>query len=70
MPRSSARRAAACSWLDEKGAAHEEELDGLLATCIQHEIDHLDGVVFIDHISRLKRDMVLKKLDKLRKSAA
>lgn len=57
-------------WLDETGAAHEEELDGLMATCMQHEIDHLDGVLFIDHISRLKRNMVLKKLEKLRKKAA
>jgi peptide deformylase len=57
-------------WLDEKGATHEEELDGLMATCMQHEIDHLDGVLFIDHISRLKRNMVLKKLEKLRKKAA
>ena len=55
-------------WLDEQGAAHEEELDGLLATCMQHEIDHLNGVLFIDHISRLKRSMLLKKLDKLRKT--
>ena len=54
-------------WLDETGAAQEEELDGLLSTCMQHEIDHLDGVLFIDHISRLKRDMVLKKLAKARK---
>ena len=57
-------------WLDEQGAQHEEELDGLLATCMQHEIDHLNGVLFIDHLSRLKRDMVMKKLAKLRKSAA
>ncbi len=54
-------------WLDETGAVHEEDLDGLLSTCMQHEIDHLDGVLFIDHISRLKRDMVLKKLAKARK---
>ena len=54
-------------WLDETGAAFEEELDGLLSTCMQHEIDHLDGILFIDHISRLKRDMVLKKLAKARK---
>ncbi len=54
-------------WLDQTGAAHEEDLDGLLSTCMQHEIDHLDGVLFIDHISRLKRDMVLKKLAKARK---
>ena len=56
-------------WLDGEGAAHEDEFDGLLSTCIQHEIDHLNGVLFIDHISRLKRDMVLKKLAKARKAA-
>jgi peptide deformylase len=54
-------------WQDEKGGAHEAELDGLLAVCLQHEMDHLEGVLFIDHLSRLKRDMVLKKLAKLRK---
>jgi peptide deformylase len=54
-------------WLDEQGDAHEAELDGLLSTCMQHEIDHLNGVLFIDHISRLKRSMLLKKLDKQRK---
>jgi peptide deformylase len=56
-------------WQDEQGADHEEELDGLLATCMQHEIDHLNGVLFIDHISRLKRGMLLKKLDKARRAA-
>lgn len=54
-------------WLDEHGATHEDELDGLLAVCLQHEMDHLEGVLFIDHLSRLKREMVLKKLAKLRK---
>jgi peptide deformylase len=54
-------------WLDRDGAAHEEQLDGLLGICIQHEMDHLEGVLFIDHLSRLKRDMVLKKLEKARK---
>src|SRR5919107_1558962 len=54
-------------WLDRDGKAHEEELDGLLAICLQHEMDHLEGILFIDHLSRLKRDMVLKKLAKLRK---
>ena len=54
-------------WLDEHGKAHEEDLDGLLAVCLQHEMDHLEGVLFIDHLSRLKRDMVLKKLAKMRK---
>jgi peptide deformylase len=54
-------------WQDENGATHEEEIDGLLAVCLQHEMDHLNGVLFIDHLSRLKRDMVLKKLAKWRK---
>ena len=56
-------------WLDEAGAAHDEQLEGLLATCIQHEKDHLEGIIFIDHLSRLKREMVLKKLAKQRKAA-
>ncbi|MEP6983241.1 MAG: peptide deformylase [Sphingomicrobium sp.] len=54
-------------WQDEKGKTYEEEIEGLLAVCLQHEMDHLDGVLFIDHLSRLKRDMVLKKLAKWRK---
>jgi peptide deformylase len=54
-------------WLDEKGVQHEEEIDGLLAVCLQHEMDHLNGILFIDHLSRLKREMVLKKLAKQRK---
>ena len=54
-------------WLDEHGEAHEQELDGLLAVCLQHEMDHLEGVLFIDHLSKLKRDMVLKNLAKARK---
>ncbi len=57
-------------WLDARGKAHDEVLEGLLATCIQHEMDHLEGIIFIDHLSRLKRDMVLKKLAKARKAAA
>ena len=54
-------------WLDRDGKANEEELDGLLAICLQHEMDHLNGVLFIDHLSRLKREMLLKKLTKLRR---
>ena len=54
-------------WQDADGKAYEEEIDGLLAVCLQHEMDHLEGVLFIDHLSRLKRDMVLKKLAKWRK---
>ena len=62
-------RPASCRvrWLDEQGSSHEEDLTGLLSTCMQHEIDHLNGVLFIDHISRLKRDMVMKKLAKMRR---
>jgi peptide deformylase len=54
-------------WLGLDGKLHEEEIEGLLATCLQHEMDHLNGVLFIDHLSRLKRDMILKKIAKLRK---
>jgi peptide deformylase len=57
-------------WRDIEGNAFEEEIDGLLAVCLQHEMDHLDGVLFIDHLSRLKREMVLKKLAKWRKEQA
>jgi peptide deformylase len=53
-------------WLDGEGKSQEAEVDGLLATCFQHETDHLNGVLFIDHLSRLRRDMVLKKLAKSR----
>lgn len=51
---------------DLDGTVHEEALDGLMATCLQHEMDHLEGILFIDHLSRLKRGMALKKLQKLR----
>ena len=54
-------------WRDVEGKSYEQEIDGLLAVCLQHEMDHLNGVLFIDHLSRLKRDMVLKKLAKWRK---
>jgi peptide deformylase len=57
-------------WQDEKGKTYEENIDGLLAVCLQHEMDHLNGVLFIDHLSRLKRDMVLKRLAKWRKEQA
>lgn len=49
---------------DTSGTVHEADADGLLAVCIQHEIDHLNGVLFIDHISRLKRERIEKKLAK------
>ena len=56
-------------WLDRDGVRHEERIEGMLATCLQHEMDHLEGVLFIDYLSKLKRDMVLKKLEKTRKLA-
>lgn len=56
-------------WLDEDGVQHDAQFTGLLATCIQHEMDHLNGIVFLDHLSRLKREMILKKLNKARKAA-
>lgn len=55
---------------DRDGKAQQVRADGLLATCLQHEIDHLNGVLFIDHISKLKRDMVVKKFTKLAKARA
>ena len=54
-------------WLDLDGKPHEEDIDGLLAVCLQHEMDHLEGILFIDHLSRLKREMILKKIAKQRK---
>ena len=57
-------------YLDLDGKPHEVEATGLLATCLQHEIDHLNGVLFIDHISKLKRDRVIKKYTKAAKQAA
>lgn len=55
-------------YLDENGKEHEIEADGLLATCIQHELDHLDGILFTDYLSALKRNMILKKVQKLQKT--
>lgn len=54
-------------YLDEFGKPKEIEATGLLATCLQHEIDHTNGIVFVDHISSLKRDMILRKLKKAKK---
>ena len=56
--------------LDRDGKQHEVEADGLLATCLQHEIDHLNGVLFIDHLSRLKRDRAVAKVKKNARLAA
>lgn len=55
---------------DLDGTRHELDADGLLATCLQHEIDHLDGVLFVDHISALKRNMLMRRLAKEQKSKA
>ena len=57
-------------YLDHENEIREIEADGLLATCLQHEIDHLDGVLFVDHISALKRGMILRKLAKTKRSRA
>lgn len=62
-------RAVRVRYLDESGTAKELETDGLLATVLQHEIDHLDGILFIDHLSSLKRNMILRKLLKVKKDA-
>jgi peptide deformylase len=64
-------RPASCRarWMDLDGTLHDERIEGMLATCLQHEMDHLEGILFIDHLSRLKRDMILKKLAKLKKAA-
>lgn len=57
-------------YLNIKGQEQTVTADGLLATCLQHEIDHLNGILFIDHISKLKRDMVVRKFRKLAKDKA
>lgn len=57
-------------YLDERGEAQELDADGLLAKCIQHEIDHLSGTLFVDHLSQLKRGIILRKLAKVKKLAA
>ena len=54
-------------YLDRDGKKQILEADGLLATCLQHEMDHLEGVLFIDHLSRLKRSMAIKKLTKAKR---
>ena len=57
-------------YMDLEGKPHEVHANGLLATCLQHEIDHLNGILFIDHLSKLKRDRVIKKFSKQAKRAA
>ena len=55
-------------YIDEKGSKKNLKCDGLLSTCIQHEIDHLDGKLIIDHLSKLKKDFIIKKISKLKKN--
>ena len=55
------------NFLDYEGKEKEINADGLLATCIQHEIDHLNGILFIDHLSKLKKDLIIKKTKKQKK---
>lgn len=54
-------------YLNEKGEEKKARVTGLLSTCIQHEIDHINGIVFVDHVSKLKRDMIIRKLKKAKK---
>lgn len=54
-------------YLNEKGEEHTLEATGILATCLQHEIDHTNGVVFVDHISKMKRDIIIRKLKKAKR---
>ncbi len=56
------------AFLDQHDTARELHATGLLATCVQHEIDHLDGILFVDHISQLKRSMILRKLAKAKRT--
>ncbi|HID66863.1 MAG TPA: peptide deformylase [Roseibacterium sp.] len=57
-------------WVDPNGASREETFDGLWATCIQHEIDHLEGKLFIDYLSALKRQLITRKMVKLKRDRA
>ena len=63
------KRPSSCkvNFLDYNGKKKEINADGLLATCIQHEVDHLNGILFIDYLSKLKKDMIIKKLVKQKK---
>ncbi len=57
-------------YLDRAGEVAELEADGLLARCLQHELDHLDGILFVDHLSTLKRTMILRRMAKARRARA
>jgi peptide deformylase len=57
-------------YLDERGEEREVEADGMLARCLQHEVDHLDGILFVDRLSPLKRNMIMRKLAKSQRARA
>jgi peptide deformylase len=57
-------------FLTEQGEPRELAADGLLARCVQHEVDHLDGILFTDHLSALRRSMILRRLAKTRRARA
>lgn len=57
-------------WLGLDGKTHQQEFDGLWATCAQHELDHLNGILFIDHLSAIKRQMITRKMVKLKRERA
>ena len=57
-------------WIDRDGKEHTEEMGGLWATCVQHEIDHLDGKLFIDYLKPLRRQMITRKMTKLKRELA
>lgn len=63
-------RAIRARYIDHENEIRELEAEGMLATCIQHEMDHLDGILFVDHLTALKRNIILRKLLKAKKSAA
>lgn len=58
------------SWVDANGAGQKETFDGLWATCVQHEIDHLNGKLFIDYLKPMKRQMITRKMQKLKREKA
>ena len=58
------------AWLDQNGTPQEEEFDGLWATCVQHEIDHLNGKLFIDYLKPLRRQIITRKMTKLKRDLA
>ena len=61
---------ATVTWMDENGASRQETFDGIWATCVQHEIDHLNGKLFIDYLGLMKRQMITRKMEKLKRERA